>query len=438
VGQGGLPTCWTRSWRGVEMIPFFSTRGVLPAACVAMALLPTASTYSWMQMTGAPSLRPFSPRDIQIKRFVGEMAYLEITDWEYGDGMGLGLDPDKPARTVSQGDVSVRLFDAVTIDNESVTLKEYPSAAKALADADLAACKQLRDSWEARAARSGASPPFVWLMGSLVADESFASARFIEKWFSKFSSLIPPRPGNIWLVFTNDAPTTLASFPSAKQEAEFWDRFNPRGAFERRAAFVKHIMEGSVASLGFLHEAGIYHRSLGASSVRLTSVDERFPALAAVKLSDFGFSSRMGALDEETLALAKKCGASTNVAVANFLLGEDLRNLGFVFMELILRSFSIKSEEGTSSGSNLEEARPTEQAVLRRLVDDIFKGDVRIKFRGYCLEDDSWAEAVRFLDADDCAGWDLLQTLLMPGTKSLRSDAIMSARGLLSLPFFVK
>lgn len=44
--------------------------------------------------------------------------------------------------------------------------------------------ERLQEAWEARNGPSG-QPPFVSLMGSLIADESFKSRQFLEKWVSK-------------------------------------------------------------------------------------------------------------------------------------------------------------------------------------------------------------------------------------------------------------
>ena len=52
---------------------------------------------------------------------------------------------------------------------------------------------------------------------------------------------------------------------------------------------------------------------------------------------------------------------------------------------------------------------PIKQASLRRLVEDIYKLDVKGRFRNYAKAEEQWAKAVQFLDADDKAGWNVLQ-----------------------------
>jgi hypothetical protein len=49
---------------------------------------------------------------------------------------------------------------------------------------------------------------------------------------------------------------------------------------------------------------------------------------------------------------------------------------------------------------------------LQRLLETTFRLDISAA-REYCEADDRWVEAVRFLDLDDGAGWQLLQVGLL-------------------------
>ena len=55
---------------------------------------------------------------------------------------------------------------------------------------------------------------------------------------------------------------------------------------------------------------------------------------------------------------------------------------------------------------------PAEQQALKRLIEDVFGGDVRGAFREYCAEEPAWVGAVAMLDEQDAAGWELLQQLV--------------------------
>ncbi|CAM9659551.1 unnamed protein product, partial [Phaeothamnion confervicola] len=256
------------------------------------------------------ALRTFDPQELQVSRFLGELGFIEITDWEYYGGRSNPLDPTTPTRTWNTSGTAVRLFDAKTSKNERVILKEFLPDMRDIAMAEAEMHERLTSSWEARHGEGAGEPPVAALMGSLVADDTFGSRRFIEKWVGKFPTVTPPRPGNIWLVFRWDGLSTFAGFPGAKQEREFFDLVNPAGKWVRRGAFVREMMRGALEATAFLHEAGVVHRSIGSSSFRMSSTDERFPNSLQVRLADLGFASRVAELDDGTLRRAMRVGAS--------------------------------------------------------------------------------------------------------------------------------
>ncbi|CAM9661541.1 unnamed protein product, partial [Laminaria digitata] len=217
---------------------------------------------------------------------------------------------------------------------------------------------------------------------------------------ARFPSLSVPATGSVWLVYRWEGLYTFASFPTAKQEPEFFDVLNPGLKTKRRAAFVKEMMRGAASALAFMHEAGVVHRSLGAPSLRINTLDERFPKQLEVLLSDFGFSSRLSEIDDETIRRASSSGATTPFAVSDFLFREDLYSLGYVFLELVFGAFCDSK------------AKRPDQNALKRLLEDIFKGDFKA-FKEYCLTEPSWEPAVDVLDAQRGSGWGLAASLLM-------------------------
>lgn len=355
-------------------------------------------------------LRTFEASELQLQRFIGELGFVEITDWEYNRQTS-PIDPNTPSRTLNSSGTSVRLFEARTSSNARVVLKEFLPKVRGLAQREMEITERLLDAWESKnAGNVGAGrPPVLSLIGSLVADESFKSRSFLEKWISKFPSLSVPEIGSTWLVYRWEGLYTFASFPGAKQESQFFDAWNPDLKPKRRAAFVKEMVRGATSALAFMHEAGVVHRSLGAPSLRMNTLDERYPNQLEVLLSDFGFSSRLSDIDDEAIQRASKAGATTPLAVSDFFFREDLYSLGYVFLELVFCSFCETASK-----------RP-DQNALKRLLEDIFKGDFRA-FKEYCLEEDAWQPAIDVLDAQRGSGWGLAGALL--GARSVRSSTL--------------
>ena len=52
-------------------------------------------------------------------------------------------------------------------------------------------------------------------------------------------------------------------------EQEFWDRFDPELALERRRRFVVKLLRGVLGGLAYMHRKGRLHQSLGPASVVL-------------------------------------------------------------------------------------------------------------------------------------------------------------------------
>lgn len=80
-----------------------------------------------------------------------------------------------------------------------------------------------------------------------------------------------------------------------------------------------------------------------------------------------------------------------------------------MFLELVFCSFCETASK-----------RP-DQNALKRLLEDIFKGDFRA-FKEYCLEEDAWQPAIDVLDAQRGSGWGLAGALL--GARSVRSSTL--------------
>lgn len=145
---------------------------------------------------------------------------------------------------------------------------------------------------------------------------------------------------------------------------------------------------------------------------------------------------------------ASSSGANTPFAVSDFLFREDLYSLGYVFLELVFGAFCD------------EKLKRPDQNSLKRLVEDIFKGDFKA-FKEYCLTEPSWEPAIEVLDGKRGSGWGLAASLLGaresssvfgrggfdddssggereeggPG-ESMGGVSMVSTRAVLSLPYF--
>ena len=131
----------------------------------------------------------------------------------------------------------------------------------------------------------------------------------------------PPKIGAIWIVYEYAGLNTCATYSEPAQLRR--TRIPPKKTlfgvkeapplpeWRRRADYVvKGIMKGAIEALATLHDSGIAHRSIGRSSVILTSKtqDKAEPSsvyatdasFLTVKLADFGFS---GLLEESTSAV---------------------------------------------------------------------------------------------------------------------------------------
>jgi serine/threonine protein kinase len=207
-------------------------------------------------------------------------------------------------------------------------------------------------------------------------------------------------------------------------------------------------MKGAIEAVATLHDSGIAHRSIGRSSVILTSPNQNKaepssvyatdPRALSVKLADFGFSGLLeeSTYDEEFLMRARAFGLSfrkgdNSLAATNFAMAEDLHALGFVFLGLMLSSLAELPR--------LDYPMPaTDEDTLQRLLGEIFEKDIE-QFREYVEAEEVWNNLVEFLDENDGAGWTVLETLFKAREKAAENKSslsVITARGLLSNPFF--
>eukprot|EP00587_Corethron_hystrix_P004039 CAMPEP_0113302276 /NCGR_PEP_ID=MMETSP0010_2-20120614/3153_1 /TAXON_ID=216773 ORGANISM="Corethron hystrix, Strain 308" /NCGR_SAMPLE_ID=MMETSP0010_2 /ASSEMBLY_ACC=CAM_ASM_000155 /LENGTH=425 /DNA_ID=CAMNT_0000156033 /DNA_START=666 /DNA_END=1940 /DNA_ORIENTATION=- /assembly_acc=CAM_ASM_000155 len=271
--------------------------------------------------------------------------------------------------------------------------------------------------------------PFVGVLGVLNVDEytvKDATGDFNE-WYRALGTK-PPMPGSIWIVYEYAGLATAASYSVPHSERRLKMPPTRRGMFggiqnppplppwSSRARYVTMgVLRGCLESLAALHEAGVAHRSIGASSVILSTRKEldrnaatspytTAPSCVQIKLSDFGFAGPISksSSDPEFRARARAFSifleeGQTSFSSTGFAMAEDLHALGFVFLQILLTSLA--------EPPSLEYSfPPTDVDTLQRLLGDIFDGDMG-RFLQYCDEEPAWTNVVQLLNRDNGAGW---------------------------------
>jgi hypothetical protein len=258
-------------------------------------------------LPGLAALRRFTPSAFLIKRQIGQLGVQTETEWEYYEGRNL-LDPESPRRTTETQGASVRLFDAELQDGRRVLLKEFVGGARAIGANEAAILERVSASAPGGGElpgiggglRPGAIPQprpqyVTQMLGTMEADRTFASDAFRYEWSSALPNSEPPASDGLWLAYSWKPLYTVAGFPAAEQPAQPWSSiFDFEGWAERarRMGFVKLVARRCLEAVAWLHGSGIVHRSIGGSSLLLSTYDQSAPAeVVGIKLLDLGFAA---------------------------------------------------------------------------------------------------------------------------------------------------
>lgn len=449
-------------------------------------------------------------QDLILADFVGNMGFDEVTDWEYYEVneedpndrrvvQPNPFDSSKPKRTRKSSGSVVRVFRGEFVGrlggtlssrglDKRIIVKEFTGElALKLARFELLSVGRLQSNLMAQD-DTVASGEWIQIASSRsvlarkddnnIADliQKLSKASFLgilgevnlaelegdmdPTEFYRALGVPPPKPEAIWVVYEYAGFNTVATYsiPPAIRRAQLPPKRNFFGGlveppvlppWRNRADYVvKGIMKGALAALADIHDNGIAHRSIGRSSLVLTSPtqDKREPSTVyftrssglVVKLADFGFSGLLeeSAYDDEFNARARSFGFSfrkgdTSLAVTNFAMAEDLHALGFVFLGLLLSVLAELPSAQTPMPA-------TDEDTLQRLLGEIFEKDVS-QFREYVEAEEVWSNLVDLLDENDGAGWNLLETLFKAREKAAENKnnlMIITARGLLANPLF--
>ena len=108
--------------------------------------------------------------------------------------------------------------------------------------------------------------------------------------------------------------------------------------------------------LAYLHGKGVVHRSLGPSSLFLSTNQQDEAERLTVRLVDLGFAASASTLPQEEVENAMRRGASSPLSVLPMLALNDLHGLGYILLELFLSSAAaqVSTRVGTRQVSKKE------------------------------------------------------------------------------------
>lgn len=296
---------------------------------------------------------------IEIVRFLGKIDIIQAFNGErdfvpLDDGSGM-------ARATS-----VRVFEAhlaasaLGLGPEALSvrcfLKEYLPAGEPFGRRELSTSRKLLDQWNRMQAAQreqlqqptqpmqATQPeqedfvPFPILLGSLRTDERIENEDFKRRWMQRFPRTRPPEAGNLWLLFEWDASSfkTLKAFPALPQVVEGLDYFRKRERTRKRWSYIRRAMRRCLEAIDFLHRAGYCHNAISTESIWLSTTNQLETDQLDVRLTDLGASQRLAEL-----------GPYARGGVM-----EDFYQLGLVFLELIVSSFS--EDEGGAVDARLK------------------------------------------------------------------------------------
>ena len=461
-------------------------------------------------LTGTHTRQFSLGQDLILSDFVGNMGFDEVTDWEYFEVneedpsdrkivQPNPFDNSKPKRTRKSSGSVVRVFRGEFVGrlggalssrglDRRVVVKEFTGyMALKLARYELLSLGKLQtylfpdnddvaggDWIQAASSRSVLGrkddryvgdlleklnkAPFLGIIGEVNLAE--VEGEMDPNDFYRSLGVPPPKPEALWIVYEYAGLNTISTYavpPVIRRgllppKRNFFGGISeppPLPSWRDRANYVvKGIMKSAVQAVADVHESGIAHRSIGRSSLVLssTSQDKRQTSSVyctqssglVVKLADFGFSGLLveSAYDDEFISRARSFGFSfrkgeDSLSVTNFAMAEDLHALGFVFLGLLLSSLAEIPTPNTPMPA-------TDEDTLQRLLGEIFEKDI-LQFREYVEAEECWSNLVELLDEDDGAGWTVLETLFKAREKAAENKnglQVISARGLLSNPFF--
>lgn len=335
----------------------------------------------------------------QVGKLIGTYGFMNITSFS---GSPSGLDdqfaPGDMGRLrvqdVGEGSVKIRLYGGRVIQGPlrgtPVIFKVYPGQQVGGAESDMMAANELNAH-------------------TFLQSSSRTLCQNIQVLLGGFET----KMGEQWLAFRDYGKYSAADYAKLKseklsQDQNFWNPFEKEQLIKRRRFYVVKLLHGAISGLAYMHNHDRLHQSLGPASVVVNTTAEKEAAYLIPRLRDLAFSvdirysslgERPSTLSEGLWRRASAAGADSPMEKRAFGIADDIYEAGLLFAYLAFIPFC--------------EAGLMDSLSLQRLLESTFRLDLQAA-RDYCLADDRFLEAVKFLDLGGGAGWELLQAMLNP------------------------
>eukprot|EP01041_Mallomonas_annulata_P000539 gene539-1032_t len=326
---------------------------------------------------------------------------------------------------------SVRIFEARLFDGSRCFVKEYLPVGILYGKRELTTSRKFSSQWRTKQNESieyaDMDPPFPTLLGHLRTDNRVTDTLFRSRWIQRFPRTKPPEPGNIWLVFKWDEFSfkSIKLFPPLPQVIEGLDYFMKDKRLAKRWRFIRVVMRRVLETVAFFHINGYCHNAISTESLWISTTNQQELDSVRIKLTDLGVSQRLAEL-----------GPYARKGVV-----EDLYQVGLIFLQFILASFSDDTvgannarvditREQNNKNSNTTTSSSNENMFSSLLVapnaSQLTQREVQTYFENYAEEDlptlracvmgtKGWEDAAKVLEMDAGAGWKLIFKLLARG-----------------------
>ncbi|XP_075496244.1 uncharacterized protein LOC142533391 isoform X2 [Primulina tabacum] len=344
-----------------------------------------------------------NPDSFEVGRLIGSYGFLNVSSYSGGLQSPMNLEFSAPdagklrVQDIGEGDVKIRLYEGRIVQGSlrrtPVIFKVYPGKQVGGIESDLMAANEL----SAHASLQGSSNAVV--------------CQNIQMLLGGFET----KTGEQWLAFRNDGKYTAADYAKVTSEKlskarehgdqNSWNPYAKDEIFKRRRKYVAKLLQGAMRGLAYMHDRDRLHQSLGPVSVVVNTMVEKEATYLVPQLRDLAFSvdiryselAERSTLSEGLWRRATAAAAFTPLEKRAFGIADDIYEAGLLFAYLAFVPFC--------------ETGVMDSLSLRRLLENTFRLDIEA-MREYCLADDRLVEAVKFLDLDDRAGWELLQAML--------------------------
>ncbi|XP_017244300.2 uncharacterized protein LOC108216132 [Daucus carota subsp. sativus] len=335
----------------------------------------------------------------QVGKLIGTYGFMNITSFS---GSPSGLDNEFApgdmerlrVQDVGEGSVKIRLYGGRVIQGPlrgtPVIFKVYPGRQVGGAESDMMAANELNAH-------------------TFLQSSSGTLCQNIQVLLGGFET----KMGEQWLAFRDYGKYSAADYARIKseklsQDQTFWNPFEKEQLIKRRRFYIVKLLHDAISGLAYMHDHDRLHQSLGPASVVVNTTAEKEAAYLIPRLRDLAFSvdirysslgERPSTLSEGLWRRASAAGADSLMEKRAFGIADDIYEAGLLFAYLAFIPFC--------------EAGIMDSLSLQRLLESTFRLDLQAA-RDYCLADDRFLEAVKFLDLGGGAGWELLQAMLNP------------------------